>query len=502
PSLSPAVVTHTNATTRHLHTNDVCSSPLDLTELTKLLQKAALSRSTRAFHHVYNKPPTSSSSSSSASSSSSSSSSTSSSASSSTTHSSVFSQSTVPLTASPQVLQRPKLIHRNACSNLPPQFVFKKPEYNEQYQRTHFHRPIEHETSRDSWTDLRRFFVSDATPGTPTSANEETFGNQFRHDIEGRYGRWGRYVGKGAGGSVRLCHRSTDSKPVAVKQFRKRLSHESDKDYIKKITAEFCIGSTLEHSNVIKTLDIIQDGPNFYQIMEFCPNDLFTIVRSGIMSREEIACCWRQLLNGLDYLHGMGIAHRDLKLDNLVLDHMGIVKIIDFGCSTVFKYPFDENIVPSKGIYGSEPYIAPEQYIQPIYDPRQSDVWSCAIIFICMTIRQFPWRVPRLSDRAFRAFANNQAQQQYRILRLLPRESRPIIGALLDLDPRRRPTLKMLLDDEWVRRIDVCTIDTPGAHHVHHVQETTPETSHRGNVVIMAAEPPGVVAEKERRKRQ
>lgn len=159
----------------------------------------------------------------------------------------------------------------------------------------------------------------------------------------------GRFIGKGAGGSVRLIRRATDGKTFAVKRFRKQLPHETDKDYIKKVTSEFCIGSTLHHPNVIETLDIIQEGPLFYEIMEYAPNDLFSIVMSGMMSREEIACCWRQLLYGLEYLHGMGIAHRDLKLDNLVLDHTGILKIIDFGCSCVFKDPFEGRITQSKG---------------------------------------------------------------------------------------------------------------------------------------------------------
>lgn len=159
----------------------------------------------------------------------------------------------------------------------------------------------------------------------------------------------GKYIGKGAGGSVRLIHQK--EKVYAVKQFRKRLPHETEKDYVKKVTAEFCIGSTLHHPNIIETLDLIQQDVNYYEIMEYAPNDLFNVVMSGMMSKEEIACCWRQLLNGVSYLHSMGIAHRDLKLDNLVLDHLGILKIIDFGCSTVFKYPCETSINMTKGTH-------------------------------------------------------------------------------------------------------------------------------------------------------
>jgi serine/threonine protein kinase len=162
----------------------------------------------------------------------------------------------------------------------------------------------------------------------------------------------GRYIGKGAGGSVRLIRRTKDQSILAVKQFRKQLPHETEKEYIKKVTAEFCIGSTLHHPNIINILDMVQEDGQFYQVMAYAPNDLFNIVMSGMMSREEVACCWRQLLNGLEYLHeSMGIAHRDLKLDNLVLDQYGILKIIDFGCSTVFKYPFESSISLAKGTH-------------------------------------------------------------------------------------------------------------------------------------------------------
>ena len=167
----------------------------------------------------------------------------------------------------------------------------------------------------------------------------------------------GHFVGKGAGGSVRVIRRSVDGKTFAVKEFRKRTAGENQKEYVKKVTAEFCIGSTLHHPNVIETLDLIEEGPAFFEIMEYAPNDLFSVVMTKKMSSHEIECCWRQLLNGVDYLHSMGIAHRDLKLDNLVMDARGIIKIIDFGCATVFKYPFDRHVHLSKGKASEDVYI-------------------------------------------------------------------------------------------------------------------------------------------------
>lgn len=78
---------------------------------------------------------------------------------------------------------------------------------------------------------------------------------------------------------------------------------------------------------------------------------------SGKMSREEIYCCTKQILQAVDYIHSLGLAHRDLKLDNLMMSENGIVKLIDFGSATVFRYP-SENFVKASGIVGSDPYLA------------------------------------------------------------------------------------------------------------------------------------------------
>jgi hypothetical protein len=171
------------------------------------------------------------------------------------------------------------------------------------------------------------------------------------HGLESKYGKFGKILGSGAGGSVRVLRRSSDGVQFAVKEFRAQHSYETDKEYAKKVTAEFCIGSTLHHGNIIETLDIVHERGKWYEVMEFAPFDLFNIVMSGKMSREEVACCFAQALSGVTYIHQMGLAHRDLKLDNIVVNEHGILKLIDFGSATVFQYPFENDMVLAHGAY-------------------------------------------------------------------------------------------------------------------------------------------------------
>jgi serine/threonine protein kinase len=138
--------------------------------------------------------------------------------------------------------------------------------------------------------------------------------------------------------------------------------------------------------------------------MEFAPYDLFSVVMSGKMCRPEIYCVFRQICDGVEYLHEIGLAHRDLKLDNCVMSSDNVVKLIDFGTATVFHYPGKAH-TPATGIVGSDPYLAPEVLKGDSYDPRKTDVWSVAIIFICMVLRRFPWKIPDpKTDPSFKSF--------------------------------------------------------------------------------------------------
>ncbi|OAQ89930.1 HAL protein kinase [Purpureocillium lilacinum] len=397
-----------------------------------------------------------------------------------------------------------------------------------------------------SMVDLKRFFRKsghhkhhqkkrDASPApsiktgtkTPPSSRSTTqlpFGED--HGLTSKYGKLGKVLGSGAGGSVRLMRRKDDGTVFAVKEFRARHTYETEKEYNKKVTAEFCVGSTLHHGNIIETLDILQEKGRWFEVMEYAPFDLFAIVMTGKMSREEIRCCFLQILNGVTYLHSVGLAHRDLKLDNVVVSDKGIMKIIDFGSAHVFRYPFENGEVPAKGIVGSDPYLAPEVYDTKEYDAAAVDIWSLAIIFCCMTLRRFPWKIPRMTDNSFKLFAadptpghdpnrllrpsksesqlastpardflmedevkekehhshkrdNSETTSHHgdhhhkdkdgatgerkevirgpwRILRLLPRDSRHIVHRMLDLNPATRAKMDEILQEPWVADTVIC----------------------------------------------
>lgn len=315
-----------------------------------------------------------------------------------------------------------------------------------------------------------------------------------------RYSKFGESLGAGAGGSVKLVTRLADKKIFAVKEFRAKYQNETKRDYAKKITGEYCIGSTLKHPNIIETVEICYENERILQVMEYCDFDLFAIVMLNKMSREEINCCFKQILLGLHYLHSMGLAHRDLKLDNCVIDARGIVKIIDFGSAVIFSYPFTKLLIEAQGIVGSDPYLAPEVCVFNKYDPRPVDVWLAAIIYCCMMLKKFPWKVPKLLDSSFKMFAtrgdNTPLSEMLkrtpqdgplsvtdvkealpevpdpegkphtstdtgsgRLLLALPEDCRPLVSKMVELAPACRITIEECFNDEWLTSIKMCTVE-------------------------------------------
>ncbi|PPQ69237.1 hypothetical protein CVT25_006954 [Psilocybe cyanescens] len=285
-------------------------------------------------------------------------------------------------------------------------------------------------------------------------------------------------IGKGATSVVRLAHKwdRSEEKLYAIKEFRKRRKNESEKEYIKKLTAEFCISSTLHHPNIVETVDLVQDeNQHWCEVMEFCPGgDLYAAIKKGGMSPSEVECCFKQILNGVSYLHSQGVAHRDIKPENLFFDTKGHLKIGDYGASTVYRLPWEATVHMSTGLCGSEPYIAPEQFLSKPYDARLVDIWACGIVYYCLHFQELPWRAAQPgTDPLYSAYAAACANPNPTVStcpptinNLNPRACRSLIRKMLEPDPRHRSTIEDVIAHPWVQSIEVC-YEGAEAKHVH-----------------------------------
>ena len=245
-------------------------------------------------------------------------------------------------------------------------------------------------------------------------------------------GKCQEVVGRGAFGIVRVAHKPDPKDPkreqlYAVKEFKQRPG-ESAKRYQKRLTSEFCISSSMQHPNVITTLDLLQDEKGTYcEVMEYCSGgDLYTLVlAAGQLDVVEADCFFKQLMRGVEYMHEMGVAHRDLKPENLLLTTHGSIKITDFGNGECFRMAWEKEAHMTAGLCGSAPYIAPEEYVDKEFDPRAVDVWACGIIYMAMRTGRHLWRVAQKGEDEFfdRYLEDRKEEEGYRPIEVLRRVS-------------------------------------------------------------------------------
>lgn len=144
-------------------------------------------------------------------------------------------------------------------------------------------------------------------------------------------------LGRGAFGKVSLGMHKLTRKLIAIKSINKEyLSEEKQKN---KVMHEVSILLKMRHQSVVKLFETFETSRHILLVMELCAGgDLLNYVRKRKKLSEDCAkVLFKQIIEGLGYIHSKGILHRDIKLDNILLDGKGQVKIADFGVSKIVK---------------------------------------------------------------------------------------------------------------------------------------------------------------------
>jgi len=219
----------------------------------------------------------------------------------------------------------------------------------------------------------------------------KTYENKLKTNKE--YYQIGGYLiknnlGEGTFGKVKLGIYLQTGEKFAVKIIdKKKLIEKNDQIHLKR---ELDLLQKLNHINIISVYEIFENIDNYFIVMEYCSKgELFNyIVNKQRLNENEASFFFYQLINGLEYIHSIGISHRDIKPENLLLTYNHILKIIDFGLSNYYK----ENI--SKYLQtpcGSPCYSSPEMVSGKAYDGFKVDIWSCGIVLFAMLCGYLPF---------------------------------------------------------------------------------------------------------------
>jgi len=263
--------------------------------------------------------------------------------------------------------------------------------------------------------------------------------------------RRGRELGRGASGQVFLCRKHGVSSGFAVKTVdlkRIRLRQDPEREH-RKLRRELEILKTLPpHPHIVQMVDAFEEGDWFLWVLELVGGgDLFTVLTSRSQSRlqdREAAFVVQQLLSGLEFLHGRGVLHRDLKLENVLVASerqarpliFYTVKITDFGLSKAVGAGLSE----ARSRVGTRPYIAPEVMHEGLQD-FSSDLWCLGILLYVLLNGHFPF------DRLL----EHQADLDKITLgsSACCDAAKAILHGLLQLEPAHRLALEAVRSHEW-----------------------------------------------------
>ena len=274
---------------------------------------------------------------------------------------------------------------------------------------------------------------------------------------------YGRRIGQGAFGKVNIGLNILTGRVVAIKSFKKT-PIEKFKHKMAKIQYETELMKRFNHKNITKILEVFNDEEYMLIIMEYINGgNLFSFVKKRRKLSEKMAkFLFRQIILGIQHIHSKNVVHRDIKLENLLIDFNNNVKICDFGIGKVLNS--ENEILYDK--CGTPMYMAPEIILstkEKGYKGFPVDIWSSGITLYIMLSGDLPFNIKKKKEKKENISLNsikinNNAYLQNQIINFNPKaieniseEAQDLLQGLLNKDPTKRLTCEQILNHPWLK---------------------------------------------------
>nr|CAA06503.1 protein kinase [Craterostigma plantagineum] len=250
-------------------------------------------------------------------------------------------------------------------------------------------------------------------------------------------------IGSGNFGVARLMRNKETKELVAMKYIER--GHKIDENVAREIINH----RSLRHPNIIRFKEVVLTPTHLAIVMEYAAGgELFErICNAGRFSEDEARYFFQQLICGVHYCHALQICHRDLKLENTLLDGSPAprLKSCDFGYSK-------SSLLHSrpKSTVGTPAYIAPEVLSRREYDGKLADVWSCGVTLYVMLVGAYPFE-DQEDPFFFRKTILWIMAVQYKIPDYvrISQSCRHLLSRIFVANPLRRITIKEIKSHLW-----------------------------------------------------
>ncbi|CAL5038890.1 unnamed protein product [Urochloa decumbens] len=265
--------------------------------------------------------------------------------------------------------------------------------------------------------------------------------------LMGRY-ELGKLLGKGSFAKVYLARNAETGEEVAIKIMDK--GHLARSGAVQQqVMREIDIMRRVRHPNVVRIHEVMATKRSIFVVMEYVGGgslDAYLAHRAAGRGLAEPSArrVFHQLVSALDYCHSLGVYHRDVKPDNILVDGAGKIKVADFGLSALTDA--DRREAPLHTVCGTPMFIAPEVFLRRGYDGAKADVWACGVVLFALAAGRFPF--------------NQRDTGLYHLIRRGDYHCPPwfspglvrLIRRLLCPDPERRIAMAQIKENPWFRK--------------------------------------------------
>ncbi|KAL9550577.1 hypothetical protein MBANPS3_004658 [Mucor bainieri] len=248
----------------------------------------------------------------------------------------------------------------------------------------------------------------------------------------------GETIGEGTFGKVKKGTHKLTGRLVAIKKISKQ--------HAPMMAREIHHHRQLKHPNIVMLYEMITTESCIHIISEYCPNGdlLDALTDCGRCSDVRVHKWFRQLTDAIKYCHTRGIVHRDLKLENILLDADDNVKICDFGFAR-----FTQKNQYLETFCGSLSYSAPEVILRKKYTGPETDIWSLGVILYTLLAGEYPF-----DDDSEIMTQRKIVQVDYEMPFYFSAHLQDLIHHMLQANPSDRLSIDAIVDHAWMYEED------------------------------------------------